>query len=305
MNTPDHQIGDSLPPKQLVDFEDYTPAATIGVGAQGEVRLYRHKRNVNQDSLIAVKELKVDRLYDQSAFVREVEALKCLDDPFIVQLLGIDPPTELYGARIAMRYIDSESLELVLNSRPPPSWLDATMKTIIILGIVHGMNVVHSKRIIHRDLAPKNVILDRVTHYPKICDFGLSRRKRPEDMMTSCVGTPLYRAPEVFKEEQYTEKVDVFSFGVMLYEIVTGRRIYPTAGDFPTLRERVTQGKMPLIPSEVAPFVSNLISSCWSLEADERPTFGDILCRLQENKFEVFSTVDSEAIKDFVLTWNI
>lgn len=102
------------------------------------------------------------------------------------------------------------------------------MKYICLIGISNAMKYLHQQGIIHRDLKSDNVLMDEY-FYPKICDFGLSRIF-PESLsssITSCIGTPIYMAPELFDEEvHYTKKIDVFAFAILAYEIISEKVPY-------------------------------------------------------------------------------
>jgi serine/threonine protein kinase len=112
-----------------------------------------------------------------------------------------------------MPYIGPDSLESVLRSPQDHPWLTPTSKTVILVGIVLGMYFLQCGGTTHRNLKPANVLLDPTSHYPKIADFGLSAE-----------GDPLYTAPEILLTEGCSKKADAFSFGVLLYEIVTGQK---------------------------------------------------------------------------------
>ncbi len=82
----------------------------------------------------------------------------------------------------------------------------------------------HSRKppILHRDLSSKNVLLQAGSHLAKVADFGLARAK--SDMMSNTTGALLWMAPEVYKGEKYTEAADVFSYGIIVWELFTGKR---------------------------------------------------------------------------------
>jgi serine/threonine protein kinase len=200
-----------------------------------------------------------------------------------------------------MPYLGPDSLESVLNSPEKYPWFTSTWKTIIIACIVYGMYFVHCRGIIHRDLKPANILLGPTSHCPKIADFGLSREEDTRAKMTADRGTPLYMAPEIIKGDPYSNKVDVFSFGVLLYEIVTGRLpLQDSGGSIFQLHAKVTAGSREQIPATVEPFTAGLISRCWDGDPAHRPTFQEIFDQLRRNRFRLFSTVDSQAVEQFL-----
>jgi serine/threonine-protein kinase len=219
-----------------------------------------------------------------------------------------------------MPYVGPDSLETVLGSPHKYSWLTLTSKTVIIVGITIGMYVVHCGGIIHRDLRPANVLLDPISHYPKITDFGLSRQANANTTereggstllsltpgldktmaMTGSVGSRLYMAPEVIEGRGYSSKADVFSFGIFLYEIVTGKPPCQGCGDntVSSFCRKVTAGDREEIPDTVRPFTESPIRRCWDHDPHMRPTFLEISDELRKNGFHIFS---SFGLADFLI----
>jgi serine/threonine protein kinase len=199
-----------------------------------------------------------------------------------------------------MSYSGSESLDVVLNVNPPPVWLTDAVKTEIVLGICVGMHFVHSAGIIHCDLSPRNIILDEVSHYPKISGFGMSQPEDLQSTMTKDICSPAYTAPEMIRGENYTKKIDIFSFGVILYEIVTGEKAHDEKLSPLQLGNLIVNGKMPAVPDSVGFCVSRIIKSCWSIDPEQRPDFHQIFSELQKSQFQVFSYVSSCDIEEFL-----
>jgi serine/threonine protein kinase len=166
-----------------------------------------------------------------------------------------------------------------------------------VIGIVLGMEFIHSKNFIHGDLKPTNILLDE-DHKVKISDFGSSRIY---EVGVANAGTQLYMAREA-SGGTYDSKVDVYSFGLILYEIVSGTGALSNCepGNKMDLFGELQGGKRPEIPESVIPFTRRLIEKCWCETARERPSFKEILESLKEVKFEIVSGVDCELIERFV-----
>jgi serine/threonine protein kinase len=198
-----------------------------------------------------------------------------------------------------MEYVGGGSLKKLLRSDCKiPRWWTDTRKAIIITGIVLGMKYVHSKGFIHRDLKPTNILVDD-EHNVKISDFGSSRFIDKVDVtMTNAKGTPLYMAPEAWNVH-YDNKVDVYSFGLILYEIISGNGIFSNEGDKGQLFMQLASGWRPEFPGNVNEFVRRLIENCWSREASKRPSFSDILELLKQVEFKVLPKVDAREVKHF------
>jgi serine/threonine protein kinase len=114
------------------------------------------------------------------------------------------------------------------------------------------------------------------------------------------VGTPLYMAPEV-ASGHYDSKADVYSFGLILYEIVSGTGVFSDDAKKLQLFYDMVKGKRPDIPENVIPFTRKLIERCWSESPTERPSFSEIWKSLQEVKFKIIHGVESAAVEGFVL----
>lgn len=119
--------------------------------------------------------------------------------------------------------MENSSLDKYFKEERPPTQLNSKQKYIILFGIALGMKTLHKQSIIHRDLKPGNILLDS-NFYPYIGDFGISfisDISASQILMNSQVGTPLYQVPEILSDEPYTNKVDVFSFSLIAYQLIT------------------------------------------------------------------------------------
>jgi serine/threonine protein kinase len=231
---------------------------------------------------IAVKGYSELNSQQEQLFFCEIEALMRFDDPCIVPFFGYVLPTEAAGPKIATHFMAGGSLADVLGSGAP--WWDGTAKSIIVAGIVEGMMKIHAAGVIHRDLKPSNVLLD-ADHRPRICDFGSSRDLSVSGTLTAEVGTPFYMAPELFEGEEYNEKVDVYSFALLLYEVVVGHPAFPATLTIMQLCRWILAGRRPDIPPGLRGFVCGLIRRCWSSRSEERPEFTEIYEVLRVNNF--------------------
>jgi serine/threonine protein kinase len=176
------------------------------------------------------------------------------------------------------------------------------MKTIIIVGIALGMQYVHSRNVIHRDLKPSNILLDS-NWYVRLCDFGHSRFFEEGASLTWEPGTPHYSAPECFGLEPYTKAIDVFSFGLILYEFVVGRPAFsPDLTPLQVMRQ-ILENEI-LIPGSVDRDVSELLNSCLSKDPQCRPSFSEILRILGEMKYKVFQDVNSSKVEGILVPKN-
>jgi serine/threonine protein kinase len=238
---------------------------------------------------------------DDEDFAREFDALTALDHPCIVPLFGCALRTEKQFPKLATYLMAGGSLSDVLRERPP--WLDRTAKTIILVGMVMGMAFMHSKGLVHRALRPASIVLDE-GHRPRICDFGTCTSRASTSTLTlsgRAIGTPLYAAPELFVEVQYSEKVDVYSFVLMLFEIVVGVPVFQPGITLFQLARKLEMDERPDIPEKVPPRTRDLIASGWSKDPNRRPSFAEIFEVMKECRYRLIDEhIDSSAIDGYV-----
>ena len=138
--------------------------------------------------------------------------------------------------------------------------------------VAKAFDFIQASGIVHRDLKSFNILVDGSLNV-KICDFGLARFKADLNTGSSQFsGTPTYMAPELFNKTSYSEKVDVFAFGTLLWEIIC-REIPYNGLDPLDIKEQVVAGEPLPIPYNVNKTVASLIHDCRSVDPSKRPSF--------------------------------
>lgn len=176
-----------------------------------------------------------------------------------------------------------------------PGW-DSTKKHIMLYGIASGMKYIHSLNILHRDLKPENILVDDYL-FPKISDFGLSNELHSESENVSfkskpgLKGTPLYMAPEIIKNQNFTKAGDVYSFAFMTYEIISGKKPYENMS-FYTHFSMIISGRRPLFDFPILNSYKKLSEKCWSENVEDGPTFDEIVEFLKDESFHSIIKVD-------------
>jgi hypothetical protein len=265
----------------------------IGTGGASKVTV---QRDPTTGKRVAVKHI----WFPTASFMMEVESLAKLNHPCILRIVGWRHPDSLgNAAQIHTEYAPNGSLARLLTDSPSPlSISNATRTAIIICGIVLGMRYIHLSGLIHRDLKPANILLNE-KHHPLIGDFGSSLFQADDVTPTFDSGTIRYAAPEQYGEDAPTPKSDVFSFGLVLYELLVGSPVFsPSERSFSVIR-RLRKGELPVVPGDCGFFMQELIARCWAHDPDVRPSFHQILWEICCVNFAILPNAAPNEIQDF------
>lgn len=251
----------------------------IGTGGNGRVvKVYKKVE-------YALKIMNVDdcNMENLKSYVKEYEILKLLNHPSILKVYGIFMGDESNPPAILL-----EICSLDISKALKKDSLSNVQIVLYIYQIADGMKYVHLKKIIHRDLKPSNILIGFDGNI-RISDFGISKLMTDDEIsMTTGVGTQKFMAPELINEIQFNEKVDVYSFGVLVYFILS-------KGQLPKITvTQIGNGKKAEIPSDFTDFASKLIDKCWNFDPDDRPSFKDICEEIARNKFNLLNLKNSE-----------
>lgn len=270
---------------QFFDFDDYKEQSVIGEGATSCVKL------VFRDEKFAKKELKDTDYKTMQRFLSEGEVLFMLHHPCIIDIIAVNFGDDKHPPSLILSF-EPASLQSAIEKNE----LSNIQKCRITVELVLGMRYIHRRNFMHRDLKPSNVLLSKDGHV-RISDFGLAKEESLEMSQTKGVGTLRFMAPELLAVDEdadtfYTNKVDVYSFGITLVYIVTGN--YPKFN-----MKNALNGIIPPLPDTIIDWVRDLIVKCMSFEPDSRPSFAEIFETLKENNYDLFSNS-----KDTKLTSN-
>ena len=216
---------------------------------------------------------------------REVNLMAILNHPSILTFIGYyptnfeDEPLPTIITELSSNGSLRDIIEMELSGLSPEDWT-STKKLISIYGIASGMSYLHAYNILHRDLKPENILMNDYL-YPKISDFGLSKIT---DFLSISMnfqsqkglkGTPIYMAPEILAEENYSKAGDVYAFAFIVYEMMTGKRPFndEKLTIFQLIKKISIEGFRPEIDEDVPDIYKELIQSCWSQKAEDRPSF--------------------------------
>eukprot|EP00741_Cyanophora_paradoxa_P023728 tig00021616_g22919.t1 len=262
-----------LPPAFEIEFGEIKLGKQVGSGAFGKVYRATWRGTDVAVKLFQANALSTDVLNE---FRKEVGVLASLRHPQIILFMAAcTRPPDL---AIVTEFCGRGSLWDVIHSAAP---LDFKMIVKISTEIARGMLYLHSSGLIHRDLKSANILLDDNWSI-KISDFGLTRlRAHMDTVLTGQSGTYQWMAPEVLNNQRYSEKADVFSFGIVLYELITRKLPYEGLDGMQAALGVLHRGLRPDIPPSTSPVLAKLMRSCWAQDPRERPAFEQILQTLR------------------------
>jgi len=257
-----------------IDYNELKDLMEIGKGSFGIVY-----RGTWRSTPVAVKQLNDLALNDEKAladFRTEAEILKNLrNHPNVVLFIGITSPPQ--PVTIVTEFCAKGSLWKLLKSS---FILDENTVLRIVNGIAKGMLHLHSENVVHRDLAARNILVTENLE-PKVSDFGLSRKQEGGDGGTtqSAVGPLKWMAPESIQSRQYSPASDVWSFGVVIWEIFNKTEPFPTMDGVVVAMEVCTKNLRLQIPNPCHPILAEIMRRSWVAEPERRITFKEI-CNL-------------------------
>ncbi|KAJ8760737.1 hypothetical protein K2173_017847 [Erythroxylum novogranatense] len=276
MNRVDQILDDADVGDCEIPWEHLVIGERIGLGSYGEV--YRADWNGTE---VAVKKF-LDQDFSGAAlaeFKREVRIMRRLRHPNVVLFMGaVTRPPNL---SIISEFLPRGSLYRIIHR--PNCQIDEKRRIKMALDVARGMNCLHTSTptIVHRDLKSPNLLVDKNWNV-KVCDFGLSRLKHNTFLSSkSTAGTPEWMAPEVLRNEPSNEKCDVYSFGVILWELATLRLPWSGMNPMQVVGAVGFQNRRLEIPKEIDPLVARIIWECWQNDPNLRPSFAELAAALK------------------------
>lgn len=265
-----------------IDYHEIELLEVVGKGSFGVVW-----KGIWRDTYVAVKH--IDSEAEKKAFSVEVRQLSRVSHPNIVKLYGACTHNPVC---LVMEYAEGGSLYNVLHCRPKP-YYTAGHAVSWALQCAQGVAYLHSmkpKALIHRDLKPPNLLLIMGGKVLKICDFGTACDKKT--YMTNNKGSAAWMAPEVFEGSNYTEKCDIFSWGIILWEVLSRRKPFDEiAGSAYRIMWAVHLGERPPLIQGCPPPIEKLMTRCWDKDPSNRPTMEEAV-HVMSRLFTFFSGYD-------------
>ena len=254
-------------------MENYHLLTQIGEGSFG--RVYKARRKYT-GRLVAIK--MINKLgqskEDLHSFRREIDILRKVDHPNIMRMLEIfETDTDFCLVTELGR---GDLFQIITDNQTLPE--DVLQK--VAAQLVSALKYLHSLRIIHRDLKPQNVLIS-ANGTLKLCDFGFARALSNTTLVLNSIkGTPLYMAPELVQEQQYNEKVDIWSLGVILYELY--------------------YGKTPFFTNSIYKLIQMIVNDQITWPGPISADFKDFLCKMLQKNPEVRESCEELMKEKFI-----
>ncbi|KAJ1255494.1 hypothetical protein BS78_05G243100 [Paspalum vaginatum] len=279
-------------------WEDLVIGEQVGQGSCGTVY---HAQWYASD--VAVKVFSKQEYSEEmiDTFRQEVSLMKKLRHPNIILFMGAVASPERLS--IITEFLPRGSLFRLLQKNSAK--LDPRRRVHMAIDIARGMNYLHHRNppVVHRDLKSSNLLVDKNWNV-KVADFGLSRLKLETFLRTKTgKGTPQWMAPEVLRNEPSDEKSDVYSYGVILWELATQKIPWDNLNTMQVIGAVGFMDQRLDIPSDTDPQWASLIESCWDSDPRKRPSFLELLDRLRDlqKQYSLQAQMQRNASADAVL----
>ncbi|KAF5451836.1 hypothetical protein F2P56_026901 [Juglans regia] len=253
---------------------DYILGPRIGWGSFAVVWRSRHRYSGAE---VAVKEIDRTKLSPKVSenLLKEISILSTINNPNIIRLFEvIETEDRIY---LVLEYCDRGDLAAYIQHHGKVSEADARH---FMRQLAAGLQILHEKHLIHRDLKPQNLLLStrEATLILKIGDFGFARSLMPQGLADTLCGSPLYMAPEIIQNQKYDAKADLWSVGAILFQLVTGKPPFDGNSHLQLFQNILTSTELQFPQGsleEIHPDCVDLVRSLLLQNPVERLTFKD------------------------------
>lgn len=272
----DFQLDD----KWLIDPKLLFVGPKIGEGAHAKVYEGKYKENNVAIKIIQLGDAPEERAKQEGRFAREVSLLSRVQHKNLVKFIGACKESMMV---VVTELLLGGSLRKYMTSLRPKH-LDMHVALSFALDIARVMECLHGNGIIHRDLKPDNLLLTADQKKVKLADFGLAREETLTEMMTAETGTYRWMAPELYstvtlrrgEKKHYDNKVDVYSFSIVLWELLTNRMPFEGMSNLQAAYAAAFKNVRPSVENLPEELVF-ILQCCWAEDPNLRPNFTQII----------------------------
>jgi serine/threonine-protein kinase len=294
-----------------MNFNEMEVIRDLTTGKSGEVRLLRDRRNGNTFVVRLQTRPGGNESKFASKFMETVLVLSSCSHPCLLGFVGWSFPRESHPGQIGCEYAEGGSLRSHLTGG---KLVDDTLIAIITCGLVRGMKYLHSRGIVHRNLCPDTIFIDSSLH-PKIgglealslwsSEFALDQRIESSyytapELYRWAVGSDQDQDPDQCQDKEYAQLADVYSFGLILYEMIIGRPVFGSNIGHEQLILMASGTDRPELPRTLNCGVRRMIRQCWSADVELRNSFDVIWRQLENLNFQITPRVDCERVCNYI-----
>ena len=249
-------------------LEDFNIEKVIGKGSFGSVYLVTRKADQKKYALKTVYIEKLNKK-EQENSVNEVRLLASISHPNVIGYKEAFLDEKNNTLNIIMEYADDGDLQAKINKkRKEQKYFNENLIWLYSIQMIEGLKALHNKKIMHRDLKSANIFLIKDEHQCKLGDMNVSKVIK-DKVLTTQTGTPYYASPEVWRDEPYSYKSDLWSIGCVIYEMCELRPPF-NGKDLDELFENVCRGKIKRINSFYSDELWNMILMLLQNDVDKR-----------------------------------
>ncbi|NXC64523.1 NEK11 kinase, partial [Aleadryas rufinucha] len=282
----------------------YTIQRKLGNGSFGSVYLVNDRKAKQGEELKVLKEISVGNLKPNETVEANLEAqlLSQLDHPAIVKFYASFVERDSFC--IITEYCEGGDLDFKIQEYRDSGKMFTQSQVIDwFIQLLFGVNYMHERRILHRDLKAKNIFLK--DNLLKIGDFGVSCLLMGScDLATTFTGTPYYMSPEVLKHQGYNTKSDIWSLGCILYEMCCMNHAF-TGQNFLSVMLKIVEGETPSLPDRYPSKLNAVLCSMLSKNPSLRPAASEILKTpyIDKQLKKIQNKFTNMTVKDKALNW--
>jgi len=272
--TSSHQDQDSDSDSQDEEFspssvtlDSLSWVATLGVGGYGRVELVTSGKNKIPFAMKKMKKNEIQDPKQQQHILHEKSIMQSCSSPFIVQLYKTFQDSK-YLYMLMEPCLGGELWTVLRNSK---RFTDSTARFYVAC-VILAFDYLHAKGVIYRDLKPENLLLDS-SGYIKLTDFGFAKQLDADERAWTFCGTPEYVAPEIITNKSHDHHADIWSIGILVYELLTGAPPFTKKANSAQVYPEILKGMRGVhFPSCISASASEIIRQCCRLSPSQRPS---------------------------------